>query len=54
MAARFGRDEVVWALVAAGADPRERNPGGQDAVAAARWAGRDALADALEQGKPKP
>lgn len=54
MAARFGAEDVVWALVAAGADPRERNPGGQDAVAAARWAGREALADALERVRPKP
>lgn len=54
MAARFGADDVVWALLAAGADPTERNPGGQDAVAAARWSGREALADALARGRPKP
>lgn len=49
MAARFGSEDVAMALVAAGADPRSPNPAGQDAVAAARWAGRDALADKLEQ-----
>lgn len=52
MAARFGHEDVALALVAAGADPRQRNPGGQDAVAAARWAGREALADRLERLKP--
>ncbi len=49
MAARFGRDEVVMALLAAGADLRYRNPAGQDAVDAARWAGREYLAEMLEQ-----
>ncbi|NBQ90869.1 MAG: ankyrin repeat domain-containing protein [Betaproteobacteria bacterium] len=52
MAARFGRDDVVMALVAAGADPLHRNPAGQDAVAAARWAGREWLADQLEKMRP--
>lgn len=48
MAARFGSDDVVMALLAAGADPRVTNPGGQDAAAAARWAGRERLAERLE------
>lgn len=53
LAARFGSDDVVRALVAAGASPQDRNPGGQDAAAAARWAGREALAQWLEaQAKP--
>lgn len=51
MAARFGSEDVALALVAAGADPRHRNPAGQDAVAAARWAGRDFLANRLEQAR---
>lgn len=49
MAARFGSEDVALALVAAGADPRRPNPAGQDAVAAARWAGRDGLAEKLER-----
>jgi ankyrin repeat protein len=53
MASRFGRDEVVMALLAAGADPRHRNPAGQDAIDAARWAGREYLAEMLEKA-PRP
>lgn len=49
LAARFGSDEVVRALVSAGASPAARNSGGQDAAAAARWAGREALAVWLDQ-----
>ena len=46
---RFGSDEVVMALLEAGADVSARNPGGQDAAAAARWAGRERLAELLDQ-----
>ena len=49
MAARFGSEDVVMALLEAGADPKARNPAGQDAIAAARWAGRERLAERLEQ-----
>lgn len=48
MAARFGSEDVIAVLLEAGANPRQTNPAGQDAVAAARWAGRDRLADRLE------
>jgi len=54
MAARFGQEDVVRALVAAGADPAQRNPAGQDAVDAARWAGRESLAEWLERHKVRP
>lgn len=47
LAARFGSDEVVKALVAAGANPADRNAGGQTAMDAARWAGREAMAQWL-------
>lgn len=53
LAARFGSDDVVMALLEAGADPRKTNPSGQDAAAAARWAGRERLADRLASWSPR-